>query len=135
MKPDLSPLSCFHSLEEIHIEGQRKTIELVSQLESLKDVTLRSISAPDIIYLQPLRQMWSLDIKLGGIKDLCAIEGMDNTSANNMRLDDYLPLLHNPHLERVGVWFGSDKRNNRFAEIAREHTLEPWQALEEFEFA
>lgn len=66
-KPDLSSLSRFDSLEEIHIEGQHKNIEVLSQLESLQDVTLRSISTPDISYLRPLRRMWSLDIKLGAL--------------------------------------------------------------------
>lgn len=75
-KPDLSPLRRFTALEEIYIEGQQKNIEVLSELENLKNVTLRSISTPDIHYLKPLRQMWSLDIKLGGIRDISAIEGM-----------------------------------------------------------
>lgn len=77
-KPDLLPLSRFASLEEIYIEGQQKNIEVLSQLGKLQDVTLRSISTPDINYLTPLHRMWSLDIKLGGINNLNAIEGMDN---------------------------------------------------------
>ncbi len=77
-RPDLSPLSRFTSLEIIYIEGQQKNIEVLSQLENLSDVTLRSISTPDVSYLTPLRRMWSLDIKLGGIKNLNAIEGMEN---------------------------------------------------------
>jgi hypothetical protein len=47
-----------------------------------------------------------------------ALEEFAHTSAYNMQPEDYLPLLRNPNLKRVGVWFGSDKRNNRFAEIA-----------------
>ena len=77
-KTNLSSLARFDSLEEIYIEGHQKNIEVLSQLENLKDVTLRSISTPDISYLRPLHQMWSLDIKLGGIKDLYAIEEMEN---------------------------------------------------------
>ena len=77
-KINLLPLGRFDSLEEIYIEGHQKNIEVLSQLENLKDVTLRSISTPDISYLRPLHQMWSLDIKLGGIKDLYAIEEMEN---------------------------------------------------------
>jgi hypothetical protein len=77
-RPNLSSLSRFELLEDIYIEGQQKNIEVLSQLENLQDVTLRSISTPDISYLQPLHRMWSLNIKLGGIKDLYAIHGMEN---------------------------------------------------------
>ncbi len=77
-KPDLSPLNRFTLLEEIYIEGQQKNIEVLSRLDNLKDVTLRSISTPDLSYLTPLQRMWSLDIKLGGIKSLNAVEGMEN---------------------------------------------------------
>ncbi len=77
-KPDLAPLSRFTFLEKIYIEGQQRNIEVISQLENLQDVTLRSISTPDVSYLTPLRHMWSLDIKLGGIKNLDATKGMEN---------------------------------------------------------
>jgi len=75
-KPDLSMLSRFGSLEGVYIEGHHKNIEVLSQLENLQEVTLRSISTPDISYLKPLRHMESLDLKLGGIADINAIEGM-----------------------------------------------------------
>jgi hypothetical protein len=68
----------FGSLVAIYIEGQAKNIEVLSDLVALQDVTLRSIATPDVSYLKPLRQLWSLDIKLGGIRDLHAIEGMEN---------------------------------------------------------
>ena len=77
-KPDLSPLNRFQSLEAIYIEGQQKNIEVLSEMENLQDVTLRSISTPDVSYLKPLHRMWSLDIKLGGIKNFSALEGMKN---------------------------------------------------------
>lgn len=73
-----SERSRFTSLQEIYLEGQQKNIEVLTQLSDLQDVTLRSINTPDIRYLRPLQRMWSLDIKLGGIKDLYAIEGMEN---------------------------------------------------------
>lgn len=77
-RPDLSPLRRFEHLEELYVEGQQKSIDVLSQLKNLQDVTLRSISTPDIRYLKALDRMWSLDIKLGGIRDLSAIEGMEN---------------------------------------------------------
>jgi hypothetical protein len=77
-KPDLTPLKRFGSIQEIYIEGQHKNIEVLSDLKSLQDVTLRSITTPDINYLSPLKSMWSLDIKLGGIRNINGIAGMNN---------------------------------------------------------
>ncbi len=76
-KPDLGPLVRFKHLKQVYIERQQKNIEVLSELTHLEDVTLRSISTPNIDYLRPLKKMWSLDVKLGGIKDLSSIEGMD----------------------------------------------------------
>jgi hypothetical protein len=94
-KPDLSPLSRFGSLEEIYVEGQQKNIEVLSQLTNLQDVTLRSVNTPGLSYLTPLRRLWSLDIKLGGIRDLYAIEGMANIK--------YLELWQIRGLSDIGV--------------------------------
>ena len=72
-KPDLAPLSRFTALDELYLEGHTKNIEILAELGSLQDVTLRSISTPGLAYLRPLAQMWSLDVKLGGIKDFSAL--------------------------------------------------------------
>jgi hypothetical protein len=208
-KPDLSPLRRFQSREAIYIEGQQKNIEVLSQMENLEDVTLRSISTPDISYLKPLHHMWSLDIKLGGIKNFSALEGMKNikylelwqirglsdinfvsglfglqylflqslrqvvslpsferldhlrriylenmkglrdilslehapalqelamVSATNMKPDDCTPFLLNPNLRRVSCFFGSNQKNNRFKELAREYKVEAMNGLGEFHF-
>ena len=75
-KPDLAPLSRFSKLTNIYLEGQRKNIEVLGHLGELEDVTLRSITVPDLDFLKSLEKMWSLDIKLGGTNNLAAIEGM-----------------------------------------------------------
>jgi len=72
-KPRLSHLQRFSALEELYIEGQQKDIEVVSDLKHLGRLVLRSISRPDLSYVRPLQSLWSLDIKLGGIRDLSAI--------------------------------------------------------------
>jgi hypothetical protein len=77
-KPDLSPLGRFKHLTRIFLVGQQKNIEVLSELKLLEDVTLSSISTPNLEYLNGLLQMWSLDIMLGGIKDFSAIKGMKN---------------------------------------------------------
>ena len=63
-------LERFPDLEELYIEGHRKDIEAVSCLTELRKLTLRSITLPGLSILKSLTQLWSLDIKLGGTKDL-----------------------------------------------------------------
>ena len=77
-KPKLDGLSNFPYLKELYIEGQNKNIEIIGELEFVEKLTLRSVSPKDIGFLRNLNRLWSLDIKLGGIKDLSAIEGLEN---------------------------------------------------------
>lgn len=76
-KPHLEALARFTSLKALHIEGQSNGIEVLSQLRGLEDVTLRSITTADLRYLAPLERLWSLDIKLGGIRSFEGIEGKE----------------------------------------------------------
>jgi hypothetical protein len=73
-KPRLDALSRFHSLRELHLEGQQGAIEVLSRLPELEKVTLRSISTANLDYICELPRLWWLDIKLGGIRDFSAIE-------------------------------------------------------------
>ena len=63
-------LERFPDLEELYIEGHRKDFDSVSGLTKLQKLTLRSITLPDLSVLTSLKELWSLDIKLGGTKDL-----------------------------------------------------------------
>ena len=74
----LAPLSKFGSLRVLYLEGHRKDIEVLSELSELEDVTLRSITTPDLQYLGRLPKLWSLDIKLGGIRSFAGIEGKES---------------------------------------------------------
>jgi hypothetical protein len=74
-KPSLAPLNKFRSLQVLLIEGHSKDIEILSELPELEDVTLRSVTTPDLSYLASLTKLWSLDLKLGGIRDFTGIEG------------------------------------------------------------
>ena len=103
-KPDLSPLSRFKSLTRIFLVGQQKNIEVLSDLKLLEDVTLSSISTPNVEYLKGLQHMWSLDVMLGGIREFSAIEGMMNIKylellqvrgLNNIDFISRLPGLQN----------------------------------------
>jgi hypothetical protein len=75
-KPSLAPISRFTELRELYVDGHRKDIEVLSGLRALESVTLRSVTTPDVAFLRPLDQLWSLNLKLGGIKDVSALAGM-----------------------------------------------------------
>jgi hypothetical protein len=104
-KPDLAPLRRFGDLTELYIEGQQKNIEVLSDLPSLEDLTLRSISTPTLDYLRGLPKLWSLDIKLGGIRDLSAIEGSETIKYLELwqirGLDDVRVLSHLPGIQSL----------------------------------
>lgn len=63
-KPGIKAISRFVQLEELYLEGQSKGIESISSLKGLQKITLRSISTPDLSYLNALQHLWSVDIKL-----------------------------------------------------------------------
>ena len=69
-KLSLEFLGRFKDLRELYLESHIKGIEVLSRLAALERLTLRSITLPDLAVLLPLRNLWSLDIKLGGTKDL-----------------------------------------------------------------
>jgi hypothetical protein len=73
-KPRLHQLSRFHELRRLYLEGQQNGIEVLSELLTLEEITLRSISTNGLEYLSGLPGLWSLDVKLGGIADFSAIE-------------------------------------------------------------
>ena len=70
VKLDLAVLSRFPELRWLFLEGQTKHLEVVSGLTQLYDLTLRSITMPDLSLLLPLKGLRSLDLKLGGTRDL-----------------------------------------------------------------
>jgi hypothetical protein len=94
-KPRLESLARFTSLRTLHLEGQSNGIDVLSSLPELEDLTLRSITTPDLHYLAPLERIWSLDIKLGGIRSFKGIEGKGTIK--------YLELWQIRELERADV--------------------------------
>jgi len=63
-------LARFRSLRSLYIEGHKKDIAAVSSLTSLQDLALRSITLPDLGILKTLCHLLSLDISLGGTRNL-----------------------------------------------------------------
>ena len=77
-KPDLAQLQNFKNMDKLFLEGQQKNIEVLNDLSSLKDLTLRSITTNSVDYISKLNRLISLDIKLGSITDYKAIEGFES---------------------------------------------------------
>jgi hypothetical protein len=77
-KPDLGVIARFHNLRELHIEGQHKNIDVISELTTLEELTLRSITTKDLSYVAPLTNLWSFDLKLGGVTDISALSSLDS---------------------------------------------------------
>lgn len=75
-KPKISSIQRFEQLEYLYLEGQQKGIEAISNLKKLEKIVLRSISTNNLDYLKNLEHLWSVDIKLGGIKDLSALTSL-----------------------------------------------------------
>jgi hypothetical protein len=67
---DLLGLERFHGLKSLFLEGHTKRIEVISSLTSLENLSLRSITLPDLSLLLPLPYLRALEIKLGGTTDL-----------------------------------------------------------------
>lgn len=66
----LTLLRRFPNLRSLFLEKHSKDIEVLGELTTLEDVTLRSITLPNLAVLLPLQNLLSLEIKLGGTKDL-----------------------------------------------------------------
>ena len=66
----LNFLRRFNQLKDLYLESHTKDIEVISNLSRLEQLTLRSITLPGLALLLPLTNLWSLDIKLGGTRDL-----------------------------------------------------------------
>ncbi|WP_295801532.1 hypothetical protein [Mucilaginibacter sp.] len=77
-KPNIETIGRFSNLESLHLEGQQKGIEAIKHLHKLKEITLRSISTNNVDYLAGLKDLWSVDIKLGGIKNFDGLMSLPN---------------------------------------------------------
>lgn len=75
-RQSVEALSRFKGLRILYLEGHHKGIEVLSELRDLRGLTLRSITLPELDILVPLGKLRSLDIKLGGIRDLSPLSEM-----------------------------------------------------------
>ncbi|MEI6284631.1 MAG: hypothetical protein WCP40_05985 [Opitutae bacterium] len=66
----LSFLRRFKSLKDLHLVGHKKDIEIISSLSCLEQLSLRSITLPNLKVVLPLEKLKRLNIRLGGTSDL-----------------------------------------------------------------
>ena len=66
----LRPLERFVALQDLWLEGHSKDFDVVGQLTSLRRLSLRSVTLPDLNMLRMLGQLEKLELKLGGTRDL-----------------------------------------------------------------
>jgi len=100
----LRNLAKFHQLKTLYLEGQQKDFAAVGELQALEDLTLRSITLPDLSALVPLRHLVSLDIKLGGTHDLALLPQIGRLTYVELwrirGVEDVSPLAEIETLER-----------------------------------
>jgi hypothetical protein len=121
----LQPISRFHGLRRLFLEGHAKGIDVVARLTTLADLTLRSITLPSLELLQPLRQLQALDLKLGGTKNLDLLATMGRIRYLELwqvrGLDDITATAELPDLEYL--FLQSLRRVERLPDFSRSNAL------------
>jgi len=102
---DLAAISPFKTLRKLYLEGHTKGIEVLAGLVALEDLTLRSITLPDLGLLRGLDSLRSLDIKLGGTRDLTLLPDLRKLKYLELwmirGLDDLGPVARTSSLQYV----------------------------------
>jgi hypothetical protein len=76
-KPTLRKIGRFDQLRRLYLEGQQKDLDVISTMPRIEEITLRSIGLDNLDLLKGLKNLWSLDIKLGGLSDLSSLKDMN----------------------------------------------------------
>jgi internalin A len=66
-------LERFQNLRTLSLEAHTKDIDVVGTLRRLEELALRAITLPNLAILKPLKSLRSLEIKLGGTKNLAML--------------------------------------------------------------
>lgn len=76
-KPDLSVLKRFAALERLALNGQKKNIEALQELQSLRTVYIQGIPLGNLDFLASLPRLEKLDLGFGGAENLEWLNGLD----------------------------------------------------------
>lgn len=128
---DLSALTSLRHLQHLELWQIRglKDLSFVSELNQLRTLYLHSLHRVEVF--PDLKKLYSLqNIVMENMKGLVDILNLGEApslkrflhmSADNMPQESYLPLLKNTSVEQVEVYFGSNRRNQEFIELARQY--------------
>jgi hypothetical protein len=101
----LLPIVRFQALRELYVEGPQRDLAALGELTSVEDLTLRSITLPNLEVLRPMAGLRSLDLKLGGTRDIRLLPSVGRLEYVELwmvrGLDDVAPLADLPALEHV----------------------------------
>lgn len=128
---DLSALAGCTQIERLELYQVRGVDDLsfissMTGLEVLLIQCLKQVTAlPDLSKLVNLNRLVLETMKslrdVSALKDAPALKEFLHIAAQNMQPEDYIPLFENPHVEKLRVGFGSNKRNNAFRELAAKY--------------
>lgn len=101
----LAFLSRHRGLRSLHIEGHKKHISSISDLEQLRRLSLRSITLDDLSVCLPLRELREFELRLGGTTDLRLLPEIGNIRYLEIwmvrGLSDLSPLSEMGHLRTL----------------------------------
>jgi hypothetical protein len=124
-KPRIHAISRFRELKRLYLEGQQKGLEAISDLSCLEDLTLRSITVPSLDFLPPLKKLWSLDIKLGGTRNLEVLREMPGIKYLELwqiqKFEDLSPVAEMAGLQNL--FLQSLSRIRRLPDLSRATSL------------
>lgn len=114
---DLSFVSKLNTLQNLFIQS-------LKQLDKLPDFK-NSISLKRI-YLENLKGLTNLE----SLKNAPSLKEFIYVLAENQEPENLIPVLENKSLESVFCKFGSDKKNNRFDQLAKEYNKAEYKSTE-----
>jgi hypothetical protein len=125
---DFSAIENKHSIKYLELWQIRGLSDLsfISSLTGLQSLFLQSLrnvtAIPNLSKLTMLRRLYLENLKgLGDVSAIAqspALEEFTHVSAQNIAPAQYEPLMRMPTLKSVRVGFGSQRKNEAFAELA-----------------
>lgn len=101
----LQPLARFTSLNRLHLERHSKNLSVVAGLHEVTELSLRSITLPDLSLFSRLTKLETLAIKLGGTKSLNGISAFPSLRYLELWMirgfADLEPITEAPSLENL----------------------------------
>jgi hypothetical protein len=95
----------FQRVRQLYIERHHKDLELIGRLPDLQSLVLRSITVPSLSFLTSLSSLRVLHLKLGGTRNLDALQELPNLTELEIwrvrKLEDIGVVARIPRLETL----------------------------------